>query len=297
MTETEPAPNVKTPRFAAPPGACDAHSHVFGPFDSFPPRAASTYALPDAPPSIHAAARAAMGISRGVVVQPAPYGMDASALLNAVAASNGSLKAIAIADETVSDETLADWSARGVRGLRFVEMRAPTGQRYPGSVGFDALVRLAPRMREHGLHAQLWASSATYAEHLPSLSKLKLPLVLDHLASPDVPAGPDAPSFQAVLTALRAGTAWVKLTLCRVAKDAPGYEEARPFHDACLAANPDRLLWGSDWPYVRLQPAPDAGAMLDLFAEWTADLALIQRILVDNPQALYGFSPLDKATP
>ncbi|WP_284178046.1 amidohydrolase family protein [Rhabdaerophilum sp. SD176] len=297
MTEIAPAPLVNTPRFAAPPGACDAHSHVFGPFDIFPAGEASTYALPDAPPSIHAAARAAMGISRGVLVQPAPYGMDASAMLHAVSQSNGALKAIAIADETVSGETLADWPARGVKGLRFVEMRAPTGQRYPGSVGFDALARLAPRMREHGLHAQLWASAATYAEHLPELSKLGLPLVLDHLASPDVPAGPDAPSFQAVLNALRDGSVWVKLTLCRVAKDAPGYRDARPFHDACIAANPEYLLWGSDWPYVRLQPAPDAGAMLDLFADWTADPALIQRILVENPQALYGFRSLDKAAP
>lgn len=297
MTETAPAPLVNTPRFAPPPGACDAHSHVFGPFDTFPPREASTYALPDAPPSIHAAARAAMGISRGVLVQPAPYGMEASAMLHAVSQSNGALKAIAIADETVSGETLADWAARGVKGLRFVEMRAPTGHRYPGSVGFDALARLAPRMREHGLHAQLWASAATYAEHLPELSKLGLPLVLDHLASPDVPAGPHAPSFQAVLNALRNGSIWVKLTLCRVARDAPGYRDARPFHDACIAANPEHLLWGSDWPYVRLQPAPDAGAMLDLFADWTADSALIQRILVENPQALYGFAPLSQAAP
>lgn len=297
MTETVPAPRVNPPRFAAPPGACDAHSHVFGPFDLFPPREASTYALPYAPPSVHAAARAAMGISRGVIVQPAPYGMDASAMLHAVAQSNGALKAIAIADDAVSGETLAAWSARGVKGLRFVEMRAPTGQRYPGSVGFDALGRLAPRMREHGLHAQLWASAATYAEHLPGLSKLGLPLVLDHLASPDVPAGPNAPSFQAVLNALRDGSVWVKLTLCRVAKDAPGYREARPFHDACIGANPQRLLWGSDWPYVRLQPVPDAGAMLDIFAEWTADPGLTQRILVENPQTLYGFASLDKAAP
>lgn len=297
MIERTPAPAVKQPRFIAPADACDTHSHVFGPFDAFPPREASTYALPDAPPSIHAAARAAMGICRGVLVQPAPYGMDASAMLNAVSQSNGALKGIAIADETVSEETLAEWSARGVRGLRFVEMRAPTGQRYPGSVGFDSLVRLAPRMREHGLHAQLWASAATYAEQLPRLSTLSLPLVLDHLASPDVDSGPDAPSFQVVLNALRDGSAWVKLTLCRVAKDAPGYREARPFHDACIATNPERLLWGSDWPYVRLQPAPDAGAMLDLFADWTADAALTHRILVENPQALYGFAPLNKATP
>ena len=89
----------------------------------------------------------------------------------------------------------------------------------------------------------------------------------------------------------------MKLTLCRVAKDAPAYADARPFHDAAIAANPDRLVWGSDWPYVRLQPAPDAGAMLDRFAEWTGDAMLARRILVDNPQALYGFAALKKVVP
>lgn len=297
MIEIAPAPPVLAPAFVAPPGACDAHSHVFGPFDAFPPREVSTYALPDASPDRHRAARAAMGVSRGVLVQPAPYGMDSSAMLAAVATSGGALKAIAIADETVSDATLADWAVRGVRGLRFVEMRAPTGQRYPGSVGFDSLVRLAPRLQAHGMHAQLWASAACYAEHLPRLVKAGVPLVLDHLASPDLAAGPAAPAFGVVLDALRQGTVWVKLTLCRVAKDAPGYADARPFHDACIAANPDRLVWGSDWPYVRLQPPPDAGAMLDLFAEWTGDEALTQRILVANPQALYGFETLEKVAP
>ncbi|CAN1498142.1 COG3618 Predicted metal-dependent hydrolase of the TIM-barrel fold [Rhabdaerophilaceae bacterium] len=297
MSEIVPAPAVRPPRFVAPPGACDAHSHVFGPFETYPPREASTYALPDASPAAHAAAREAMGIGCGVLVQPAPYGMDASAMLDAVSRADGSLKAIAIADETVSDKTLADWSSRGVRGLRFVEMRAPTGQRYPGSVGFDALIQLAPRMRDYGLHAQLWANAASYAEHLPMLATLGLPLVLDHLASPDLAAGPDAPAYKAVLHALRDGSVWVKLTLCRVAKDGPAYAEARPFHDACISANPERLLWGSDWPYVRLEPAPDAGAMLDLLADWTADAALTKRILVDNPQGLYGFAPFSKAAP
>jgi predicted TIM-barrel fold metal-dependent hydrolase len=297
VTATAPAPPVTVPRLAVPTGACDAHSHVFGPFDTFPPSQASTYPLPAASDVVHAAARATMGISRGVLVQPAPYGMDPAAMLAAVAGADGALRAIAIADEDVSDATLADWAARGVRGLRFVEMRAPTGQRYPGSVGFDGLIRLAPRMRALGLHAQLWASAETYADHLAMLRSLRLPLVLDHMASPDLAGGPDAPAFRAVCDALRDGAVWVKLSVCRVGKAFPAYADARPFHDALIAANPDRLLWGSDWPYVRLEPAPDAGAMLDLFATWTGDETLVRQILVDNPQHLYQFEPAKRASP
>ncbi|MDP2802617.1 MAG: amidohydrolase family protein [Phreatobacter sp.] len=297
MTATVPAPPVTAPRLKVPPGACDAHSHVFGPFDTFPPSQASTYPLPAASDNVHAAARATMGISRGVLVQPAPYGMDPAAMLAAVARSDGALRAIAIADEEISDATLADWVARGVRGLRFVEMRAPNGQRYPGSVGFDGLAKLAPRMRALGLHAQLWASAQTYADHLSMLQALRLPLVLDHMASPDIAGGADAPAFRAVLYALREGAVWVKLAVCRVGKAFPAYADARPFHDALIAANPDRLLWGSDWPYVRLEPAPDAGAMLDVFAEWAGDETLVRQILVDNPQHLYQFEPAKRALP
>src|SRR4029077_2649879 len=115
------------PRHRLPPGACDAHSHVFGPFDRFPPHQASVYALPDASPDVHAAVRAALGVTRGVLVQPAPYADDPSAILNALSLSNGALKGVAVATADVADQTLHSWSTDGIVGLRFTEMRTPAG--------------------------------------------------------------------------------------------------------------------------------------------------------------------------
>ncbi len=287
--ESVAAPATSLPRLPPPPGAVDAHSHIFGPFDLFPPVQQSVYPLPEATPDAHAAFRTALGVTHGVLTQPAPYGEDPSAMLAAIAASGGALRGVAVASPTIADAELARWAASGIVGLRFVEMRAPGGARYPGSLRFDALSALAPRMVEHGLHAQLWASADQYAEALPELTRLGVPLVLDHLASPATARGIADPAFRAVIDRLRGEDIWVKLSLCRCFDTGPGYAGARPFHDALLAVRPERLLWGSDWPYVRLDPAPDAGRMLDIFDDWTGDAALRAAILVDNPARLYGF--------
>lgn len=283
------APPVSPPTVPPPPGSVDTHSHVFGPFDRFPPRQSSVYALPAASPAVHAAARASLGVAYGVLTQPAPYGDDPAAMLAAIAASDGALKGVAVASSDIDDAMLAEWAARGIVGLRFVEMRAPGGARYRGSVGFDTLKILAPRMRAYGLHAQLWASAGQYRAALPELRTLGVPLVFDHMASPDITLGTDHADFRAVLDHLADHDIRVKLTLCRFFAAAPDFAAVRPYHDALVEAAPDRLLWGSDWPYVRLDPSPDAGAMLDLFDRWTSDPTLRTTILSHNPTRFYGF--------
>ncbi len=284
MTARVAAPPVSAPRHAVPPGACDVHTHVF---DARFPNGPSPYALPEATPAAHAAMRTTLGLRRAVLVQPAPYGRDPACLLDALARGKGALRGVMIADATVADATLEAWHAAGIRALRFVEMRAPGGTgRYPGSIGTEALPDLAPRLRALGWQAHLWADAAQCAALLPGLARLGVPLVVDHLAMPD---GPSDPAFGALLGHLREGTAWIKATLCRVPRGDAGYAALRPLQDRLVAANPDRVLWGSDWPYVRMAPPPDAGAMLDLFLDWLGDPHLARRILVDNPAALFGF--------
>ena len=282
------APKASAPALAPPAGACDAHSHVFGPFDRFPPLQASVYALPDASPPAHASVRETLGMSRGVLTQPAPYAHDPAAMLSAIAEAPDCLRGVAAADSTIEDATLERWKAGGIVALRFVEMRAPNGQRYPGSVGFDQLLELAPRMRKLGLHAQLWATATDIASWVPTLLAARLPLVLDHMACPEVEAGADGENFRRILEFGETGDVWIKLTLCRVSKTA-SYQDVRPFHDALIRRMPHRLVWGSDWPYVRMSPEPDAGNLLNTFHEWTTDDNIRRRILVDNPAWLYGF--------
>lgn len=282
-------PNMPTaPQQALPAGACDSHAHVFGPYDRFPLAHASSYAPPLAPAALHREMLDTIGAARGVLVQPAPYGTDASALLHAIAEGNGRLRGIAVADATASEEQLQALYDGGVRGLRFVEVRAPNGTPYAGSVGADQLLAMAPAMRKIGLHAQLWAPIDSYAELLPKLRTAGVDVVLDHMACIKTERGVDDPAFQAVLIAVRDGGVWVKLTLCRVSTQAPDYADARPFHDALVAAAPTQLLWGSDWPYVRMgDNSPDVGVLLDQFHDWVPDAATRAQILVANPAALY----------
>lgn len=284
---TIPAPVASRPRHDLPGGACDSHSHVFGPFDRFSPLQPSAYALPDANPAVHADIRGMLGVTRGVLTQPAPYADDPSAMLNALAESGGALRAVAVASPDIEATTLARWREGGVVGLRFVEQRAPGGGRYPGSIGFDAIAALAPTMRSLGLHAQLWAPARVFAESLSDLVRLGIPLVLDHMGSPDIGADPDDTSFTDILSLLRDEPVWVKLVTARVGP--AGDERVHIFHQALVDAAPNRCLWGSDWPFVRMTPSPDAGVALDQFMEWVPDPGRQQAILVDNPARLYGF--------
>ncbi|HTK36546.1 MAG TPA: amidohydrolase family protein [Caulobacteraceae bacterium] len=278
------------PARALPEGACDTHTHVFDPSGRFPLIHPPPFALPAAPAPLHRQMLDRAGLGRAILVQPAYYGSDHSALVDALAQGGDRLRGIGVAGSEVADEALAALDRAGVRGLRFSEARNPDGTSREGAVGLDQLPLLAERLRALGWHAHAWASAADLDRYLPALARLDLPLVLDHMAMVEVEAGTAAPSFQRLLGLVREGRVWVKLSLCRLAALTPDYEAARPFHDALVEANPDRLLWGSDWPFIRLaERSPDVCALLQRFTAWVGDAALSRRILVDNPARLFGF--------
>jgi len=283
----EPSP----PRRPPPPGAVDSHTHIFGPDARFPPVGQQSYPPPAAPYEAHAAMLARVGISRGVIVQPGVYGQDCSAIVDALGRAKGALRGIGVADAEISDATLEAWHAAGVRGLRFVEVPDPkAGGRWAGSVGLDDLERMAPRLKALGWHAQIWADCGKIVAAAPLLRRLGIPIAIDHMARVQTAKSIDDHDFQALLALLAEGLIWVKLSLCRVSTQRPDFPDLRPFHDALVAANPEQLLWGSDWPHVNMgDAAPDVGHLLDLFDEWLGDDALRQRILVDNPTRLFEF--------
>lgn len=274
-----------------PEGACDVHCHVFGPLQPFPTGAA-TYAIPLAPPEVYRQMLDSVGLTRGVLVQPAPYGTDTGALVNALQFMQGRARGIAVANADISDAQLDELHAAGVRGLRFIEMLDPSsGKRYAGSIGVDTLRQLASRMRARGWHAHIWAKAQDCPRVFDAVRDLGMPIVFDHMGQFDAAAGVEGEAFQAFLRLLDSGQVWVKLSLCRVSRQAPDYPEVEAFHRALLHKRPDRLLWGSDWPFVRMAEAsPDVGQLLDVFMRWVGDEALIRQILVDNPAVLFGFS-------
>jgi predicted TIM-barrel fold metal-dependent hydrolase len=286
-------PQFSAPHFTLPADACDAHAHVFGPYSRFPLGETRSYTSPEASADAHAAMLAKLGFARAVLVQPSAYGVDNRCILDAVARDPRRRRAIGVADGTITDGELAALKAANLAGFRFVELISKRyGGRPKGTSGFAELEQLGGRMREHGLHAQIFSATATFADAAPNLLKLDLPIVLDHMAcAGESESGVASPAFQTVLALLREGRIWVKLTVIRRSQLAPFYEDARPFHDAMIAANPDRLLWGTDWPLVNMgERAPDLGVLVDLFAAWVRDPDVKRKILVDNPAALYGFA-------
>ncbi|HSV83548.1 MAG TPA: amidohydrolase family protein [Ramlibacter sp.] len=281
---------ASTPRRPLPAGAWDTHAHVFGPFDRYPLAADCRYQPPLATAASHIAALDAAGFAHGVLVHASANGFDNSAVLDAVAAHPSRLAVIAVFPESVSDEELAAARAAGVRGIRFTETGDRAGAAKPsGTLGLDALERMAPRLQAFGLHAQLWAKCQFVVDARAMLERCGIPLVFDHMGYFDVGLGVDDRCFRSFLDLAGNTASWVKLTPTRVTKQRwNDCSDVRPFHDALLQAAPERMLWGSDWPYIAMdKDLPDMGTQIDLLDAWTADDALRQHIFVDNPRRLY----------
>jgi predicted TIM-barrel fold metal-dependent hydrolase len=284
------------PRNKQPAGATDCHSHVFGPYDRYALINPPNYAPPEAPVERHLAMLDAVGNTNGVLVQPAAYGLDTSLIEDAIAASHGRLRGVALGGPDLTSQRIAAMSAAGIRGLRFVDMVDPQGNPYIGAISARTLLEFGPRLAEAGLHPELWARIEHHVEIIPLLIPFGMPIVLDHMAGIDTSRGVADPAFQQLLRFVGDGHVWVKTSLCRQSRAYPRYEDLKPFHDALVAANPERLLWASDWPYLAMGDAsPDVGVMIDLAHEWVPDASARQRIFVDNPGEVYGFQGNDAA--
>jgi len=276
------------PRRSPPPGAIDCHAHVFGPLDRFPVSVDRSYDVFELAAERYLEMLDGIGFARGVLVTASAYGTDNRALIHALSAYPERLRGVAVVTERVTYEELIALRRAGVCGLRFTQL----GDRpaFRGTVGYSALEVLAPTMREVGLHAQIWTLCDLFAEQHRALLGLGIPIVLDHMGLFDPSRGTADAAFQTLLGLLTDGSVWVKLTAYRMSRRYPEYDDMRAFHGAMLDANPDQLVWGSDWPHVRMtDQMPDDGHLVDSCLEWTGDDALVHKVLVANPARLYGF--------
>jgi predicted TIM-barrel fold metal-dependent hydrolase len=264
---------------------------VFGPSDRFPYADDRSYTPPDAPLEKYLAMLDTIGFARGVLVQSSAHGHDNAAMLDALARRPDRLRGVAVAEGDVSPGILREWNRLGVRGLRFNHFFRDGQLHYRGGVPLTAAQKLAPVMTELGWHLQLWIDVKDLPQTIPILKPLRLPVVIDHMGRTDARAGTGTEGFQSLLRAVGDGWCWAKLSGAhRLSQKAPDYPDARPFHEALVKANPERLVWGGDWPHPRVEgEMPDAGHLLELFQAWTPDSATQQRILVTNPAKLYGF--------
>ena len=286
-----PPRDVSRPKIPPPPNACDTHAHVFGPSERFPYAQDRSYTPPDASLEKYLDMLDTIGFARGVLVQGSAHGRDNSAMLDALTRCPDRLRGVAVADADISRTDLRAWNDIGVRGLRFNHFFRDGQLHYRGGVPLSAAQTLATVMSELGWHLQLWIDVKDLPGTIPVLKQIGLPVVIDHMGRTDARAGTATEGFQSLLRAVGDGWCWAKLSgAYRISQDAPDYSNARPFHEALLRANPERLVWGGDWPHPRVEgEVPDAGRLFELFQAWTPDQATRQRILVTNPARLYRF--------
>jgi len=285
------------PSFAVPKGACDCHVHVFGP--GFPFAAGRLYTPPPAPLEALEALHRALHFERVVIVQASPYGTDNSCLLDALARLGPRGRGVAVIDDATGDAALQAMHRAGVRGVRINLETA--GQRDPAQA-LALLRRAAERAAPLGWHVQTYTNLAVIEALHDAILTLPTPIVVDHFGAARMALGPAQPGFEALLSLVRQGRAYVKISAAYRLSQAADYADAAPLARALIAANRDRVVWGTDWPHPggghgkrsteTIEPLfrEDDGRALNRLAEWEPDPAMRARILVANPQRLYDFA-------
>ncbi len=279
-------PSPSKPAFVPPPGAVDAHCHVFGPGDVFPYAPSRKYTPCDGSKDQLWALRKHLGFSRSVIVQATCHGADNRALVDAIAHSNGTARGVATVKRDITDGELARLHEQGVRGVRFNFVKRLADRLDP-----DELSEIAARIAPLGWHIVIYFVAEELAELSDFFLSLPAPLVVDHMGTPDVAEPADGPGFDRFVAFMAArDDIWCKVTCPeRLSKlGPPAYEDVVPFGRRIVEAYPDRVLWGTDWPHPNMKThTPDEGQLVDFIPKIAPTAELQRRLLVDNPMRLY----------
>jgi D-galactarolactone isomerase len=281
--ETVPfSSGTEPPKLKAPPNACDCHMHIYD--ARFPIAPSATLKPPDALPSDYKLLQKRIGTTRNVIVTPSTYGTDNSATLDGMAKLAPNVRGVAVVDTSVTDAELKRLHGLGMRGTRFNLVQA-------GATTVEMLEPLSKRVHDLGWHIQINAKPELIVEIEALLLRLPSPLVFDHLAHVPRDVGVEHPAFKTMRKLIDQGRTWVKLSGAYqdTKVGAPTYADATPIAQAYAKAAPERMVWGSDWPHPTEKEKPDDAVLFDLLTQWVPDEATRNRILVQNPEALYGF--------
>jgi predicted TIM-barrel fold metal-dependent hydrolase len=287
--------------FAVPEGACDCHVHVFGDPQRYPFVSSRVYTPETASIAELRACLDALHIDRVVIVQASVYGTDNRCTVDTVRELGRRARGVAVVDANTPDAALDDMAAAGIRGLRLNLMTAGVSD---PAVALQAFTTAAERASKRKWHIQLNTSLKLIDAIRPQLQASPVPVVFDHFGGAAASAGVQQPGFEALVALVKSGIAYVKISGAAdsVSTRAPDYPDVPPLARALVGANPQRILWGSNWPHPDSARVPgrkntdiaplmqtDDGRVLNLLAEWVPDAAVRRGILVDNPARLYGF--------
>ena len=286
--------------FAVPPGACDCHVHIVGDPARFPMAADRVYTPPEASPHMLLEVQRDLHLERVVLIQPSFYGTDNRAMRDALGSLGGRARGVAVVGETAGAAELDAMAKAGVRGVR---INLETAGEFDPAVAAGKLETAIAQCRPRGWHIQLYTRLSVIAALGDRLAKSPVPLVLDHFAGARAAEGLAQPGFDTALALVRSGKAYVKISAAyRASKQPAPYGDIVPFAQALVSANPDRVIWGSDWPHTDASHVAgkgptditpflkiDDGLMLNQLAHWVPDAAVRKKILTENPARLYGF--------
>lgn len=286
--------------FDIPAHACDCHTHIHGDPEKFPFFAGRVYTPEPASPEEMAELHKALHIERVVIVTPSVYGTDNSATLFGMKARGPNARGVAVIDDKTSENELDKMEQEGFRGIR---LNLATGGINDPKVGRARFAAAVERMKSRGWHVQLYTTLAMISAIKDQVMNAPVPVVFDHFGGAQAELGVEQPGFSDLVELVKSGKAYVKISgAYRSSKQAPDYSDVVPFAKVLIAANPERIVWGTDWPHPDSVTPPgkkptdvtpllhiDDGRLLNQLPVWAPDAEIRKRILVDNPARLYGF--------
>ena len=291
-------PSTKV-NFEIPPHACDCHTHIHLP-EKYPFFDGRVYTPEPASPEEMAALHKALGIERVVIVTPSVYGTDNRATLEGMKFRGDTARGVAVIDDKTSE---SDLDAMGKAGIKAIRINLAQAGINDPSIGRKRLEAAIERVKGRGWHVQCYTNLALLTNIKDVLASSPVPVVFDHFGGADADKGLEQPGWAELVEAVKSGKVYVKISgAYRLSNKSPDYPDSVPFAKALIDANPDRLVWGTDWPHPDSAIIPgrkstdlapllqiEDGRVLNLLAVWAPDAAVRKKILVDNPARLYGF--------
>ena len=286
--------------FDVPDGACDCHTHIHGDPKRFPFFAGRVYTPELASPEEMTALHKALHIGRVVIVTPSVYGADNSATLFGMKARGSTARGVAVIDDKTGENDLDAMQQAGFRGIR---LNLATGGINDPNVARQRFRAAVDRMKTRGWHVQFYTTLQIVSAIKDLVAASPVPVVFDHFGGAQAALGLEQPGFSDLLELVKSGKAYVKISgAYRASKLAPDYSDVIPLAKALITANPDRIVWGTDWPHPNSARVPgrkvtdvaplfqiDDGRLLNMLPVWAPDAAIRRKIMVDNPARLYGF--------
>ena len=286
--------------FDVPAGACDCHTHIHGDVEKFPFFAGRVYTPEPASPEEMAALHKTLHLQRVVIVTPSVYGTNNSATRFGMKARGADARGVAVIDDKTPESDLDAMQQDGFRGIR---LNLATGGVNDPNVGRQRFSAAVDRIKARGWHVQIYTNLPVVTGIKDLVAASPVPVVFDHFGGAQAALGVEQPEFADLVELVTSGKAYVKISgAYRASKLAPDYQDAAPLAKALIAANADRIVWGTDWPHPDSVTPPgkkatdvtpllqiDDGRLLNQLALWARDAVTRKKILVDNPARLYGY--------